>query len=117
MVSVMDVAAAAMRLARQAVAVDANDLANLDTPGFRGELLRWQDALAQAARQGPGALAAVTGTPVVAPGVRAPDGNGVSLVATMADLARDQTLAGVAAQALLAAAGMDRAAVAFTAAP
>lgn len=97
-----------LTLARQSVAVDTQDLANLDTPGYAGARLSWQSALAQALSQGPAAVAAVRGTSVIEPGALSPNGNSVSLTATMNDLTRQQLLYEVGVQALQAEASTDQ---------
>lgn len=89
-------------LARNAVAVDSQNLANLSTPGYVGQRLAWSSALRQAMQQGPGAIAQVQGTKVSEPGALSPNGNAVSLTATMTDLTRQQLVYEVGVQALQA---------------
>ena len=103
-VPLTDVLNQSLRLSRQAVGVDANDLANLSTPGYAGKTLAWQRTLAQAIYSGPSAVAHATGTLVAEPGVLAPNGNAVSLEGTMADLTENQLLYETASQAYQAAA-------------
>lgn len=99
-----DILSQSLVLSRAAVGVDANDLANLSTPGYAGQTLAWQGALARAMNQDPGAVSQTHGTLVTEPGVLAPNGNAVSLEGTMADLTENQLLYETATQAYQAAA-------------
>lgn len=94
----------ALLLSRQAVGVDANDLANISTPGYDGQTLAWQSTLRRAVAAGPSATARVSGILVAEPGTLAPNGNAVSLEGTMADLTENQLLYESAAQAYQVAA-------------
>jgi flagellar basal body rod protein FlgB len=91
-------------MSRAAVGFDAQDLANIATPGYAGQTLAWQAALAQAVKEGPQAVAHTAAQVVTEPGSLAPNGNAVSLEATMADLTQNQLLYETAAQAYQAAA-------------
>ncbi len=90
---------ATMNLSRKQELYITNDMANYDTPGFKAQNLSFQNQLAQALHQGPGAALGVTGTVATTPGSVGNNGNSVSMTAEMADLARSQLLYQTAVQA------------------
>lgn len=70
--------------------VVANNLANLETPGFKASRLSFQSALERAASQGPAAVLAVQGSLVTQGGRVSANGNNVSMTGQMVDLAKAQ---------------------------
>lgn len=88
-----------LRLNQKSEALIANNLANLETPGFKARELSFQGALAAALGSGPGAVAHVRGKIVALPlNVRA-DGSSVSLTGQMTALAGAQLQYDLAVQA------------------
>ncbi len=88
-----------MNLSRQQELYITNDLANYDTPGFKAQNLSFQNQLAQALQQGPGAVMQVTGFVAQTPGSVDNNGNSVSMTAQMSNLAQSQLLYETAVQA------------------
>lgn len=79
-----------LNLSQKSIAYLANDLANVDTPGFKAQSLQWQQALGTALKQNDTAVHHVTGSVVQATGLEQPDGSSVNLTATMSALAQAQ---------------------------
>lgn len=97
--NVTDVALAqSLRLSRTAETVIANDLANVETPGFHAQRLAWQRALGQALAKSPAAVKQVRGTLETLPGTTRPDNAATSQTLLMKELARTQLLYGLAAE-------------------
>lgn len=90
---------ATMNLSREQQLYITNDLANYDTPGFQAQNLSFQNQLAQALNDGPGAILNVTGTVNTTPGSVTNNGNSVSMTTQMSNLVQSQLLYETAVQA------------------
>lgn len=89
-----------LNLSQKSVAYLANDLANVNTPGFKSQQLHFGSALLTALQhQRP--LSQVTGHVSTLQGTIQPDGSSVNLTATMSALAQSQLRYQVAAQNLV----------------